>query len=146
MLLPPFFHRQVVVQDAERAMIIERLQQIERFKIVGAGFLRPVGADVEIAEIDEGVGDGVRVLFAALDGQHFFIAGVRLFQITGQGAGIAEVAEAVGELPLRAPMTRSSFTAASQAARAWTRSPRWRKMRARCLSFSAISFLKRDFV
>ena len=49
MVLPAFFHRQVMVEDAEGAMIIERLQQIESFQIVGAGLLRPVGADVQIA-------------------------------------------------------------------------------------------------
>ena len=54
-----------------------------------------------LPEIDEGVGDGVRVLFGPLNGQHFLITGVGLLQFAGQGIGIAEVAETVGELARR---------------------------------------------
>lgn len=138
LVLPGLFHGQVVVEDAEGAMVVERFEKIEGFQIVRTGLFGPVGADVQVAEIDESMGDGVGILLATLDRQHFFVAGVGLLQFAGQGIGVAEVAEAVREFTL-GPGQAVVLTAASQATRAWTRSPRWRKMRARCLSFSAMS-------
>ena len=100
LVLPGLFHGQVVVEDAEGAMVVERFEKIEGFQIVRTGLFGPVGADVQVAEIDESMGDGVGILLATLDRQHFFVAGVGLLQFAGQGIGVAEVAEAVREFTL----------------------------------------------
>ena len=55
MLLPGFVHRQVVVENAQRAMVVERFQQVECFEVIGTGLVRLIGADIEVAEIHEGV-------------------------------------------------------------------------------------------
>ena len=86
-LLPLSFtsllQRQIIVENAECAIVFRVAQEIQCFEIVGAGFLRMVGADVEIAEVDQRVGDGVLIPFRALDREHFSIAGFCLIQIAG---------------------------------------------------------------
>ena len=97
-MLPGLFHGQVVVEDAEGAMVVEGFQKVERFEIVGTGLFRPISADIQVAEIHEGVGDGVWILFDALDRQHFFVTGVGFLQFSAQSVGVPEIAEAVREL------------------------------------------------
>ena len=41
-----------------------------------------VGADIQITEIDKSMRDGVGVLFDALDGQHFLVAGIGRLEVT----------------------------------------------------------------
>ena len=100
-LLPlPFtslLQRQIVVENAERAIVFQCAEEIQRFKVVGAGFFRMVGPDVKIAEIHQRVGDGLLIPFRALDREDFPIAGFRLIQVTREGADIAEIAERIGE-------------------------------------------------
>ena len=100
-LLPlPFarlLQREVVVENAERAIVFQCAEEIQRFEIVGTGFLRMVGADVKIAEIHQRVGDGVLISFRALDGQHFPVAGFCVIQVAREGADVTQIAERIGE-------------------------------------------------
>ena len=100
-LLPlPFaslLQREVVVENAERAIVFEITQKIQRFEIVGAGFFRMVGADVKIAEIHQRVGDGVLIPLRALDREYFPIAGFCMIQVAREGADVAKIAERIGE-------------------------------------------------
>jgi hypothetical protein len=102
-LLPPsltgFLQRQIVIENAERPIVVEIAQQIQRFKVVGAGFFRMVGADVEIAQIDQRVGDGMLIPFCALDREDFPITGFCLIQVARKGADVAQIAERVGDGP-----------------------------------------------
>ena len=74
-------------------MVLQGREKVEGFKVVGAGLLRPSGADVKIAQIDERVGDGLVVLFDPLQVKHFLIAGFSPVEIAGHGADVAEVAQ-----------------------------------------------------
>ncbi len=89
--------RQVVIENAECAVVLQLAQQIQRFEVIGAGFLGMVGADVEIAEIDQRVCNGVLIAFRALDRENFFITGFGAIQIAGLCADVAEIAEGIGE-------------------------------------------------
>jgi len=86
-LLPlPFaslLQREVVVENAERAIVIQCAKEIQRFKVVGAGFFRMAGADVKIAEIHQRVGDGLLIPLRALDREHFPVAGFCVIQVAG---------------------------------------------------------------
>ena len=78
------------------------------------------------------MGDGMRVLLCALKIQHFAVTALGRIEILTQRTGVTKVAEGIGEFPkiVRRPVPS---TAASQAALACTKSPRWRKILARCL-------------
>lgn len=91
--LPRFFHAEVVIQNPERAVIVKRFQQIEGFKVVGAGFLWTAGTDVEVPQIYQCVRDGLLVPFRPLDREHFPVAGLGSFEVPRQGADISEIAE-----------------------------------------------------
>ncbi len=93
MILTSFFQREIMVQNAKRPMIVQWRQQIQRLEIVGTGLLRPAGPDVQVAQVDEGVGHGVLVAFRTLDGQHFPITLLGRLEISGKGATITEIAE-----------------------------------------------------
>ena len=84
-LLPlPFaslLQREVIVENAERAIVFQYAEEIQRFKIVGASFFWMVGPDVKIAEIHQCVGDSLLIPFRALDSQHFPVAGFRVIQV-----------------------------------------------------------------
>ncbi len=101
LLLPGFFQREIVVENAQRAMVIEWFQQVQRFEIVGTGFLRFIRADVEIAQIYESVGNGMRVALVALDGEHFFVTGISFLEGAGECQGVTQIAETIGEFPWR---------------------------------------------
>lgn len=88
-----FLQREVIVENAERAIIFQIAQKIQGFKIVGAGFLRMVGADMKIAEIDQCVCNGVLIAFRPLNVQDLAIAALGCFKVMHQGAGIAEIAK-----------------------------------------------------
>ena len=100
-LLPlPFtslLQRQIVMENAERAIVFQFAEEIQRFEIVGVGFPRMVGADVEIAEIHQRVGDGVLIPLRALDREYFPIAGFCMIQVAREGADVAKIAERIGE-------------------------------------------------
>ena len=68
-----FFHAEVVIENAESAVVAQWFQEIERFQIIGSGFLGAARADVEIAEVDQRMGDGLPILLGALDVQDFAI-------------------------------------------------------------------------
>ena len=72
---------QVVVKNAERTIVFEVAQQIQRFKVVGAGFFRMVGADVKITQIYQRMCDGMLIPFYPLDLQNFPITALCLIQI-----------------------------------------------------------------
>jgi hypothetical protein len=100
-LLPlPFaslLQRQIVMENAERAIVFQCAEEIQCFKVVGAGFPRMVGADVKIAEIHQRVGDGVLIPLRALDREYFPIAGFCVTQVAREGADVAKIAERIGE-------------------------------------------------
>ena len=96
-LLPRLFHSEVVIEDAQRLMVVHRLEEIEGFEIVGAGFLRSSGADVQIAQIDERVGNCLLVSVDSLQVEHFPVAGFRSLKLTCHSAHVAEVAERLRE-------------------------------------------------
>ena len=100
-LLPlPFaslLQRQIVMENAERAIVFQCAEEIQRFKVVGAGFSRMVCADVKIAEIHQRVGDGVLIPLRALDREYFPIAGFCMIQVAREGADVAKIAERIGE-------------------------------------------------
>ena len=95
--LTGFLKGQVIVENAECAVVFEVTQQIQGFKVVGAGFFRMVGADVQIAEIHQGVGDGMLVPFCALNGEHFPVAGFCLIQVTRLCTDVTQIAKRIGE-------------------------------------------------
>ena len=89
--------REIVMENAQCPIVFQCAEEIQGFKIVGAGFFRMAGADVKIAEIHQRVGDGVLIPFRALDGQHFPVAGFRMIQVAREGADVAQIAERIGE-------------------------------------------------
>ena len=93
-------HPEIVVEDAERPVIVQGGEEIEGFEVVGARLLRCVGSDVEVAEVHECMGDGLLIPLRALDREDFPVAGFRLIEIAREGADVAQVAERVGELAL----------------------------------------------
>ena len=96
MSLASLFNREIMVQNAERPMIVQRRQQVQRLEIVGTGLLRPAGPDVKVTQIDEGMSHGLLVTFRALDGQYFPITLLGRLEITDQGATITQIAERGG--------------------------------------------------
>lgn len=56
-----------------------------------------IGADVEIAEVDQCVGYGVLIPFHTLNVQHFSVTGFGAIQVAREGADIAQIAERIGE-------------------------------------------------
>lgn len=93
MRLPGLLHPEIVIQNAQRAMVVERHQQIERFEVVGAGSLGMPGSDVEITKIDERLGNDGLVPFLSLEIEHFSIAGFGLFKFPEHGANVSQVTE-----------------------------------------------------
>ena len=88
-----FLQREVVVENAQRAIVIQCAEEIQGFKVVRAGFVWMVGADVKIAEIYQCVGDGLLIPFYALDREDFSIAGFSLIQITRERADVTQIAK-----------------------------------------------------
>jgi len=91
---------EVVVENTERAVVLQFTQEIQRFEVVGAGFVGTVGADVEVAEIDQCMGDGLPIRFRPLNAENLAVALFRAVEIVHECAGIAEIAQGVGEFPL----------------------------------------------
>lgn len=79
--LTGFLQRQIVIENAERTIVIEIAQQIQGFKVVGACFFRMVCADVKIAEIHQRVSNGMLIPFSTLDREHFPITRFCLVQV-----------------------------------------------------------------
>lgn len=100
-LLPPTFprllHRQIMVENSERAIVAELTQDIQGFEKVGPGLGRAIGSDVEISQIDQGVGDRMTVPFRPLQFKNFPIATFSLVEVLQKRAGIAEIAQGVGK-------------------------------------------------
>jgi hypothetical protein len=78
-------------------VIVQGCEEVEGFEIVGTGLFRCAGSDVQVAEVHEGMGDGVLIAFRALDGQHFPVAGFSMIQVARKGVDIAQIAERIGE-------------------------------------------------
>lgn len=76
------------------------MQKVQGFEVIGAGFLCAIGADVEIAEIDERMGDGMFIVLSSLNVEHFLVALFRNGEVFHQGAGVAQIPQGVGQLPL----------------------------------------------
>ena len=101
-VLPALFagllKRQVVIEDAERPVIVQCAEQVQRLQIIRTGFRRLPHPDVQIAQIDQRMGDGMGILFGALDVQHFAIAALGRIEILTERTGIAQIAERIGKL------------------------------------------------
>src|SRR5262245_22868182 len=69
--LAGFLQSQIVIENAERPIVVELAQQIQGFKVVRACFFRMVGADVKISEIHQRVGNGMVIPIRALDCEDF---------------------------------------------------------------------------
>ncbi len=95
-----FLQRQVVVQNAEGAIVVQRMQKVQGFEVIGAGFFCATGADVEIAEIDQCVGDGVVIALGSLNSQDFTVTRFGLGKIVEEGTGVTQIAKGIREFPL----------------------------------------------
>jgi hypothetical protein len=100
LLFTGFLQREVVIENAERTIIVQRMEEVQRFEVIGAGLLRMIRTDVEIAKIDEGMGDGMLVALRALDRQHVAVASLGRREILHERAGVAEITKRVGQLTL----------------------------------------------
>ena len=89
--------RQIVVENAQRAIVMQCAEEIKGFKVVRVGFVRMADADVKIAEIHQRVGDGLLIPFYALDREDFTIAGFSPIQVTRECTDITEIAQRIGE-------------------------------------------------
>src|SRR5262245_11935751 len=69
-----FLQREIVVKNAERAIVFECAEEIQRLEVVGTGLFRVVGAGVKVAEIHQRMGDGVLIPLCALNAQHLSVA------------------------------------------------------------------------
>jgi len=97
---PPFtslLEREVVVKNAECAIVFQCAEEIQCFEVIGTGFFRMVGADVKIAEIHQRVGDSLLIPLRTLYRKDFSITGFRAIEIARECANIAEIAERIGE-------------------------------------------------
>lgn len=83
------------MEDPKTAVVLQLAQKIQGFQIVGACLFWALGCDVEIAEVDQGVGDSSEVPLGSLDLEDFAIALFGVEQIVHQGAGITKVAERI---------------------------------------------------
>lgn len=79
--LARLLHPEIMVKDAECPVIVQGGEEIEGLEVVGTGLLRRTGSDAEVAEVHEGMGDGVLILFRALNREDFSVAGFCLIQI-----------------------------------------------------------------
>lgn len=84
---------EVVIQDAEGPVVLQCAQEIQCLKVIGAGLLGAAGADMQVAEIGQRVGDGVVIAFRPLDGEHLTVALLRAVEILHHGARVSEVAQ-----------------------------------------------------
>lgn len=91
--------REVVVENAEGTVVLQLTQEIEGFQIVGPGFLRTSGADVEVAKVDQCVGDGPAIPFRPLYVEDLAITLFRSVEIVHERASVPEIAQGVGEFP-----------------------------------------------
>ena len=96
-LLARFLKGKVVVENAEGAVIVQVAKEIQGLHIIGLGFGRLSGADMQVAQIDQSVGDGMSIVFDALNGQHFTIAALGRCEVFEQRAGVSEIAQRIGE-------------------------------------------------
>jgi hypothetical protein len=55
------------------------------------------GANVQIAEIDQRVGDSLLIPLCALDCENFPVAGFCANEVVQEGADVAQIAERIGE-------------------------------------------------
>ena len=88
---------EVVVENTQRAIVIQCAEEVQGFKVVRSGFVWMAGADVKIAAIDQCVGDGLLIPFCALDREDFTIAGFSPIQVAREYADVAQIAERIGE-------------------------------------------------
>lgn len=98
--LTGFLEGEIVVEDAQGAVVVQRAKQVKCFKVIRTGLLRMVRSNVQVAEVDQGMGDGMGVLLCSLDGQHLPIALLGCLVLVHQGVGVAEVAQRIGEFAL----------------------------------------------
>lgn len=92
-----FLLPQIVVEDAESAIVLQFVQEVQCLKIIKPGLVWAVGVDQEIAEIDQRVGDGVLIAFCSLDGQDFAVTSLRTVEVVHHRAGVSQIAQRVGK-------------------------------------------------
>jgi hypothetical protein len=78
-------------------MVVQGAKEIQRFHVIGTGFGWMARSDMEIAKIDECMGDGMGILRGALDLQDLTIAVFSRFEIFQQRTGISEIPERIGQ-------------------------------------------------
>lgn len=91
--LPSFLQGNVVMENAECPMVVQHGKNVQSFQIVRPRLLRMSCPGLEIAEIDQGMGDGVVVLFVALDGKDLPVTALGGGKVLHERAGIPQIAE-----------------------------------------------------
>src|SRR5574337_11236 len=79
------------MENTEPSVVLELTEQIQGFQVVGTGFLRMVGCDMEVAEVDQGMGHGGEIALDSLDLEHFPIALFRTWKIVHECTSVAKV-------------------------------------------------------
>ena len=82
---------EVGIENAERAVILQRLQDIPRFQVEGPGALWPTGFGLKISQVDQGLADCAPVLLPTLELQHLAIAAFCLLVVAHHCADIPEI-------------------------------------------------------
>jgi hypothetical protein len=85
--------REVVVQDAETAVVLELAQEIHGFEIVGACFFGMIGSDMQVPQVDQGMGHGCEITLGPLNIEDLSIALFGVEKVVHERTGIAEVSE-----------------------------------------------------
>lgn len=97
-----FLKCEVVVQDTKTAMVLELAQKIHGFEIIGARFFGMIGTDMQVPQVDQGMGHGREITLAPLDLENFSIALFSAGKIVREGAGVAEVPKRIRQRLLTA--------------------------------------------
>lgn len=87
-----FHQRQIVIQEAQGAVVFNGLKDVYGFQIIGPGRFEFARVGFEVAEIYQGFSHGGRIVCAALKREHFVITGFRFGVFSQLRAHVAEVA------------------------------------------------------
>ena len=68
------FYEEIERHPEAKKVITGGAEQVERLHIIGTGFRRVPHANVQVPEVDQGMGDGIGVLLPTLDVEHFAVA------------------------------------------------------------------------
>lgn len=98
--LTGFLKGEIVVEDAQGAVVVQRAKQVKCFKVIRTGLLWMVRSNVQVAEVDQCMGDGMGVLLCSLEGQHLPVALFGCLVFVHQGVGVAEISQRIGEFAL----------------------------------------------